>query len=189
MGVYDVLPQVLWTQHFLEAQGYSVKDCMIYQDNMSTILLAENSKASSSKLTRQINIRYFFVTDLVKKGQVKVTHCPTEDMVSDYFTKPLQGSAFRKLRQLIMNTDEKESGPSETCRSVLERDQGAGSQSRTGRANQETARHVGRHQDGRLGPPKWMRNRVGCSSKATGSLSLKTLVCINLHPLFHPPDL
>jgi hypothetical protein len=97
VGVYDVLPQVLWTQHFLEAQGYSVKDCVIYQDNMSTILLAENGKASSSKRTRHINIRYFFVIDLVKKGQVKVTHCPTEDMVSDYFTKPLQGSAFRKL--------------------------------------------------------------------------------------------
>jgi hypothetical protein len=44
-------------------------------------------------------------------------------MVSDYFTKPLQGTAFRKLRQLIMNTDETESGPSETRRSVLEHEQ------------------------------------------------------------------
>jgi hypothetical protein len=160
VGVYDVLPQVLWTQHFLEAQGYGVKDCVIYQDNMSTILLAENGKASSSKRTRHINIRYFFVTDLVKKGQVKVTHCPTEDMVSDYFTKPLQGSAFRKLRQLIMNTDETESGPSETRRSVLEREQEVSHGSSHGKAEpqtlqevtlisgRETARHVGRCQDG-----------------------------------------
>jgi hypothetical protein len=135
VGVYDVLPQVLWTQYFLEAQGYGVKDCVIYQDNMSTILLAENGKASSSKRTRHINIRYFFVTDLVKKGQVKVTHCPTEDMVSDYFTKPLQGSAFRKLRQLIMNTDEAESGPSETRRSVLDHEQGVSHGSSHGQAD------------------------------------------------------
>jgi hypothetical protein len=135
VGVYDVLPQVLWTQNFLEAQGYGVKDCVIYQDNMSTILLAENGKASSSKRTRHINIRYFFVTDLVKKGQVKITHCPTEDMVSDYFTKPLQGSAFRKLRQLIMNTNEAESGQSETRRSVLDRKQEASHGSSHGEAD------------------------------------------------------
>jgi hypothetical protein len=77
-------------------------------------------------------------------------------MVSDYFTKPLQGSAFRKLRQLIMNTDETESGPSETRRSVLKREQAASHGSSHGQAeprtlqevtlisDQETARQVGR---------------------------------------------
>jgi hypothetical protein len=120
VGVYDVLPQVLWTRNFLEAQGYDIKDSVIYQDNKSTILLAENGRASSSKRTRHINIRYFFVTDLAKSGQVKIEHCPTQDMVSDYFTKPLQGAAFRKLRQLIMNSEETTRDLSATRRSVLE---------------------------------------------------------------------
>ena len=30
---------------------------------------------------------------------------PTTDMIADYFTKPLQGAPFRKLRDLIMNID------------------------------------------------------------------------------------
>ena len=30
-------------------------------------------------------------------------HCPTEEMVGDFFTKPLQGSLFRKFRAIIMN--------------------------------------------------------------------------------------
>ena len=30
-------------------------------------------------------------------------YCPTELMIGDFHTKPLQGSAFRRLRALIMN--------------------------------------------------------------------------------------
>jgi hypothetical protein len=59
VGVSDVLPQVVWTRKFLMAQGYHVRDSVVYQDNKSAILLEENGWASSSKHTRHINIRYF----------------------------------------------------------------------------------------------------------------------------------
>jgi hypothetical protein len=67
--------------------------------------LEENGRASSSKRTRHINIRYFFVTDHVKGKGVSVKYCPTGDMVSDYFTKLLQGLLFWKMRGQIMNVD------------------------------------------------------------------------------------
>ena len=75
----------------------------IYQDNMSTILLAENGRSSSSKRTRHINVLYYFVTDKIKKGYVKIAYCPTENMLGDFFTKPLQGSVFRNMRKIILN--------------------------------------------------------------------------------------
>ena len=53
-------------------------------------------------MTKHINIRYFFCTDRIKKGKLSVKYCPTLDMIADYFTKPLQGSLFRKLRDLVM---------------------------------------------------------------------------------------
>jgi hypothetical protein len=60
VGVDDVMPQVLWTRYFLEAQGYTVvRDSIIYQDNQSSILLEKNGKCSSSKRTWHINIRFF----------------------------------------------------------------------------------------------------------------------------------
>ena len=31
-----------------------------------------------------------------------MVHCPTERMIADYYTKPLQGSLFRKMRDIIM---------------------------------------------------------------------------------------
>jgi len=33
--------------------------------------------------------------DNIKQGEVKVAYCPTGDMLADFFTKPLQGTAFR----------------------------------------------------------------------------------------------
>jgi Reverse transcriptase (RNA-dependent DNA polymerase) len=105
VGVSDVLPQVIWTRNFLLSQGYGVRDSVIYQDNKSAILLEENGKGSSSKRTRHINIRHFFITDRIAGKEVSVQYCPTSQMVSDFFTKPLQGALFRKLRSAIMNND------------------------------------------------------------------------------------
>jgi hypothetical protein len=105
VGIHDVLPQILWTRYFLKAQGYDVKEAVLHQDNKSTILLAKNGRASSSKRTRHINIRYFFVTDRVASGELVVEHCPAKQMLADFFTKPLQGSLFIEFRDLIMNVD------------------------------------------------------------------------------------
>ena len=42
VGVNDEMPQILWTQYFMEAQGYNIKDTVVYQDNHSAILLETN---------------------------------------------------------------------------------------------------------------------------------------------------
>ena len=60
VGVHDVMPQMLWTAYFLKDQGIEVYDTILYQDNMSSILLEKNGKQSSTKRTRRMNIRYFF---------------------------------------------------------------------------------------------------------------------------------
>jgi hypothetical protein len=103
VGVDDVMPQILWTRYFLQEQGYGACESIIYQDNKSAILLEENGRASSSKRTRHINIRYFFVADRVANQEVSIAYCPTGRMVADYFTKPLQGTPFRKFRDIVMN--------------------------------------------------------------------------------------
>ena len=49
IGVYDVLPQVLWTKQFLEEQGWLDSTTVVYQDNTSSILLEKNGPSSSMK--------------------------------------------------------------------------------------------------------------------------------------------
>ena len=68
----------------MEAQGYEIDENVIGQDNISTMLLENNGRASSSKRTRHISIRYFFVTDRIKNNDVSVVHCPTDEMVADF---------------------------------------------------------------------------------------------------------
>ena len=99
----DAMGLVLWTWLFLEAQGYHIEDNIVYQDNESTMLLAKNGRSSSTKNTHHIDIRYYFITDQVTKKRIHIEHCPTAAMLGNFFTKLLQGSLFRKFRQLIMN--------------------------------------------------------------------------------------
>ena len=99
----DLSNSIIWTNCFLEAQGYASKDTVLFQDNKSCMLLHNNGKASSSKRTRHLNIRYYFLSDRIANGELRVEFCPTDDMVADYFTKPLQGEKFRKFRKLVMN--------------------------------------------------------------------------------------
>jgi hypothetical protein len=65
--------------------------------------LENNGTASSSKRTRHINIRYYFVTNRIADGEISVAYCPTKEMIADFFTKPLQGAAFTGFRDFIMN--------------------------------------------------------------------------------------
>ena len=103
VAVDDGMSLMLWAKLFLEEQGLQVIDNVLHQDNQSAILLEKNGKASSSKRTRHINIRYFFVTDQVSQGNLNIKYCPTDQMIADYFTKPLTGTKFQLFWNLIMN--------------------------------------------------------------------------------------
>jgi hypothetical protein len=75
---------------------------LLYQDNMSAILLETNGRASSSKRTKHIKIKYFFIKDKVDQGEITIKHCPTEQMWTDINTKPQQGVVFRVFRGHVM---------------------------------------------------------------------------------------
>ena len=58
-AVDNLIPQILWARLFMKAQGFKVRDNIIYQDNNSAILLETNGQSLSSKRTKHINIRYY----------------------------------------------------------------------------------------------------------------------------------
>ena len=98
----DYLPNTVWLMKCLEHQGYKVKSSILYQDNQSAIRLEKNAQRSSSRRTRHLDIKYFWVRDRLRSEGIEVIYCPTESMVADYFTKPLQGAIFKKLRDIVM---------------------------------------------------------------------------------------
>jgi hypothetical protein len=102
VAVDNLIPQILWVRLFLKAQGFAVSNNILYQDNKSAMLLETNGHAASSKRTRHIEIRYYYEANQVAKGDVRVVWCPTDEMIADFLTKPLQGKAFVKFRDFLM---------------------------------------------------------------------------------------
>ena len=81
-------------------------DNVLYQDNQSTMKLANNGRRSSGKRTRNLNIRYYFVTDRITSEEMRIEYCPTDLMWADFYTKPLQGRKFRLFRSMLLNIDD-----------------------------------------------------------------------------------
>lgn len=70
------------------------------QDNKSTIAL-ENGSATNER-SRNINIIFFFVSDRVQKCEVEVKYTPTDLMLADMLTKPLQGKKITDMRDTVL---------------------------------------------------------------------------------------
>ena len=67
VGAHKVIPTVLWSRYFIEAQGYDVEQMIRYQDNPAMCVLEVNGRFSSTKQTKHINARYFFITDCIEQ--------------------------------------------------------------------------------------------------------------------------
>ena len=64
--------------------------------------LEQNGRLSWGEKSRHIHIRYFFIADVIKQESIKINHCRTDKIVTDYYTKPLQGTLFCNMRDVIM---------------------------------------------------------------------------------------
>ena len=106
--VSEYLPYHIWFENFLKCQGYNVKNKILYQDNESAIKMERNGRNLCTGNLKHVDIRYFFVYDRVKSGKIKVIYCPTDRMIADFFTKPLQGKLFNTFREAIMGYDMKD---------------------------------------------------------------------------------
>ncbi len=97
------MPEILWSLHLIQAQGYEVECVGLYQDNIITQLLIKNGKMSSGKKTKHIKAKFFFIKDKIDDGEIRVLDCPAEEMWADIMTKPLQGTVFRVMQAELMN--------------------------------------------------------------------------------------
>ncbi len=68
VGVDNSLGYILWAQYFMQEQGYNMDALLLYQDNISAILLKTNGRASSSKGTKHIKVKCYFIKDTLGQG-------------------------------------------------------------------------------------------------------------------------
>ena len=54
------------------------------------------------KYSRHINIRSYWLKDLVQRKELQLTYISTTDMVADIMTKATPGRIFRRFRDVIL---------------------------------------------------------------------------------------
>jgi hypothetical protein len=80
--------------------------CIIYQDNTSTKDMITNLNVNDK--SKHIKIRYYWLKERVREGEVMIMYIPTEQMLADLMTKAVQGILFVKLRDEVMNNPNQE---------------------------------------------------------------------------------
>lgn len=100
--VSEYLPYNIWLQLFLKEQGYDLMTNTLFQDNQSAVKMEKNGRNSCTGRSRHIDFMYFWVKGMVVKKEIKIEYCPTEFMLADYFTKPLNGTLFKYFRNIII---------------------------------------------------------------------------------------
>ena len=104
VALSDKISQVIWSREVLAwlTGQESPPPAKVYEDNMAVIHLVKRGRPASEK-SRHIDIRRFFVTDRVRTGDISIEHLQTDHMVADFMTKPLQGTKFVDMRNMLLN--------------------------------------------------------------------------------------
>ena len=102
VSIADVLVMMMWCKYFMKAQGYIIDNNILYQDNNSTILLANNFRMSAGKNSKNTKNQFFLITDTVAQKDLQICHMGTDEMWEDVNIKPTQGKRYRVMSSKIM---------------------------------------------------------------------------------------
>jgi len=76
--------------------GFKFGRVPLLVDSTSAISVAKNPVLHS--ITKHIDVWFHFLRDSYEKGEIDLVHVLTENQLADTFTKPLETSAFMRLR-------------------------------------------------------------------------------------------
>lgn len=92
--------QVVWLRRIFECIGLAQKErTVINCDNMSTIKLSKNPMMHNR--SKHIDVRFYFLRDLVNQGVVEMKYCNTLVQAADIMTKPLKLEQYEKQRSML----------------------------------------------------------------------------------------
>ena len=91
--------QLLWMKKLLHDYGIPQDTMCVFCDNTNAINLSKNPVQHSK--SKHIEIRYYFIRDLVEDKFVCLEFIHTDNQKADIFTKPLDGPWFESLRKTI----------------------------------------------------------------------------------------
>ena len=91
---------VVWTREFLADLGFPQGEpTTIYEDNMSAIQMSKKG-GGNFKRSKHLMVRQTFINELIDSGVLSLQYCPTNNMVADFLTKPVDRATLMHLLEL-----------------------------------------------------------------------------------------
>ena len=92
--------EVIWARGLLCELGLQQHAATpMWEDNQGCIAVCKD--ASTSILSRHLEVQYFFTREKIRTGAVDMRYIPTQEQLADLLTKPLERVVFRKLRAAV----------------------------------------------------------------------------------------
>jgi hypothetical protein len=111
----DAAREAIWLDDLLKELGLKEEvSPTLTKDNKSAIFLEQNH--SLTQRTMHIDIKAHFIREKVQEGRIAIKYCPTQEMMADILTKPI--NKFTKHRTKLMNMESdstKRDAPEEEC--------------------------------------------------------------------------
>jgi len=97
MALCAATNQAIWLRRLLEDLKFNTQEGVpIYCDSQSAIAIGKNPV--QHRRTKHIQIKYHFVRESVKNGNIKLEYCKSEEQLADALTKALGGQPFERFR-------------------------------------------------------------------------------------------
>ncbi len=99
--LYEGLDILLWARailHFMAPDFNISHPTTVYQDNLSTMRIAQIGRASTKTNSRYINCRTYWIKDLLDSHIINIEHLQSENMIADALASIRGGSQFEDFR-------------------------------------------------------------------------------------------
>jgi len=100
IALSEACREASWLRRLLKDMHQLVEGpSRIYEDNQSCLKFIETERLSN--LSKHIDTKVEFVKDYVDQEIILCEYCPTEEMIADMMTKPLNTRRLEKLRRMV----------------------------------------------------------------------------------------
>jgi hypothetical protein len=99
--LYEGLDVLLWARailYFMAPDFNISQSTTVYQDNLSTMRIAQIGRASTKTNSRYINCRTYWIKDLLDNHIINLEHLQSEGMIADALASIRGGSQFEDFR-------------------------------------------------------------------------------------------
>jgi hypothetical protein len=101
VALSEMASLVFHAEKFLIAQGCTVSEKVLFQDNMTTIHMLTSEHPGTLR-NAHIGSKFFFLRDHISSGNIKIRHLASKLMAADLLTKSVNGDLFNRLRSTLL---------------------------------------------------------------------------------------